>query len=73
MRVFVGGREVNLLPGMKVRHVLIQLGLLEGEREKVLVRDGWGNIVGLDGSLTDGDELFVQKEPTGEDQGKTQS
>jgi sulfur carrier protein ThiS len=63
MRVFVDGREVYLRPGMKVRHALIQLGL-EPWKGELILRDRWGNPVGLDGALRDGDELFLHGKPT---------
>ena len=66
MRVFVDGREVFLTPGMKVRHALIQLGL-EPWEDALLLRDRWGNLVGLDGALRDGDELFLHAEPAEKD------
>ncbi len=66
MRVLVDGREVYLKPGMKVRHALIQLGL-KPWKEDLLLRDRWGNPVGLDGALRDGDELFLQRKPADKD------
>ncbi len=60
MRVYVDGRPVEILPGMKVRHVLIQLGLcVEGPEEPPLVRDQWGNLLGMDGTLQEGALLFL--------------
>lgn len=56
----MNGNPVDLLPGMRVRHALIQLGLLqEGKSTLPRIRDRWGNLVGLDGALEEGDELFL--------------
>ncbi len=60
MRIFVNGKPVDLLPGMRVRHALIQLGLLhEGKNGSFRVQDRWGNLLGLDGALRDGEEIHV--------------
>lgn len=60
MRIFVNGSPVDLLPGMTVRHALIQLGLLHHKRGPFLrIEDRWGNLVGLDGALEEGDEIFL--------------
>lgn len=60
MKVFVNGKPVDLLPGMKVRHALVSSGLLRmisiGER----VYDEWGNELGLDGALTEGMRIYVR-------------
>jgi hypothetical protein len=57
--VTVNGRPVTLFLGLAVRHAIgpdavrdVQLGLAE-------VRDGYGNMVGLDGALYDGEVLVV--------------
>ena len=63
MRVFVNGEPVDLLPGMRVRHALIQMGLLEhGEVSPAQVWDQWGNNLGLDGALQEGDRIFLSGE-----------
>lgn len=60
MIVYVAGQEIRLLPGMKVRHALIQAGLLKDVEEGKKVYDEWGNEVGLSGALWDGAQLNVR-------------
>lgn len=60
MRVFVNGKPADLLPGMRVRHALIQLGLLEDTQESLpQMQDEWGNPLGLDGAIHEGMRIFV--------------
>ena len=60
MRVLVNGQAAELAPGMKVRHALIHLGLLEEVQAGKKVYDAWGNEVGLDGAVREGTKLFVR-------------
>ena len=60
MRVFVNGTPVDLLPGMKVRHALIQLGFLtQGKILPHQVQDEYGNLLGLDGAVHEGMRIVV--------------
>lgn len=58
MKVYVCSQPVFLAEGMTVRHALLASGRREG-LEKLLVRDEWGNEVGLEGALHEGQKLFV--------------
>jgi len=58
MKVYVCNQPVFISEGMTVRHALLAAGCRE-ELEKLLVRDEWGNEVGLDGALYDGQKLSV--------------
>jgi hypothetical protein len=58
MMVSINDHIVFVLEGMTVRHALLATGLREG-LEMAAVRDEWGNEVGLDGALHDGQNLFV--------------
>lgn len=60
MRVYVNDRPVDLLPGMTVRHALIQSGLREEVASGKKVYDEWGNEVGLEGALIEGMVLKVR-------------
>jgi hypothetical protein len=60
MRVYVNDRQVDILPGMTVRHALIAAGLLASVEEGRSVYDQWGNPVGLDGALVDGERIYVR-------------
>lgn len=58
MRVYVNDRPVFVTEGMTVRHALLAAGCGKG-LEMVRVRDAWGNEVGLDGALSEGQKLQV--------------
>lgn len=61
MTVYVNDQEIHLLPGMTVRHALIQTDLIvEVETGKKRVYDQWGNEVGLSGALREGEGIFVR-------------
>ncbi|MBI5378904.1 MAG: hypothetical protein HZA23_01970 [Nitrospirae bacterium] len=60
MRVEVNGQALDLLPGMTVRHALIQSGLLGEVEAGKKVYDIWGNEVGLEGALIEGMVLKVR-------------
>lgn len=60
MRVYVNGKAVDLLPGMKVHHALSGAGLLRELDEGKRAYDEWGNEVGLDGALTEGARICVR-------------
>ncbi len=60
MKVFVNDKPIDVLPGMTVRHALIQGGLLEKISCGEKVYDEWGHEVGQDGELTDGIKLYLR-------------
>jgi hypothetical protein len=60
MRVYVNDRPIDLLPGMKVRHALIGAGCLADLRGQKQVYDAWGNLLGLDGALSEGMKILVK-------------
>jgi hypothetical protein len=60
MRVYVNDRQVDILPGMTVRHALIAAGLLAQVDEAKSVRDEWDNPVGLDGALSEGVKIYMK-------------
>lgn len=59
MKVYVNDMEVVLLPGMTVRHAITAAGLMSKIRQSE-VRDAWGNLVGLDGALSEGERIYVK-------------
>ena len=59
MLIYVDDIQVALMPGMTVRHALIAALGPHFDPGAVSVRDGWGNPVGLDGALRDGDRLMT--------------
>lgn len=60
MIVFVNDQKVDVLPGMTVRHALAASGLLAQVEEGKSAYDEWGNCVGLDGALSDGEKIYVR-------------
>jgi hypothetical protein len=60
MKVFVNDREVTIVPGMTVRHVLIAAGLVHEIEKGKRVYDKYGNEIGLGGSLTEGSKIYVR-------------
>jgi hypothetical protein len=66
--IYLNGKSVSLRKGMKVKHALStrQLGAVRAGRLDVV--DSHGNIVGLEGSLTEGARLYTRKrEPSHRD------
>lgn len=60
MKVYINNKEVALLPGMTIRHAVIQAGLMKEIEAGKRVFDEWGNEVGLDGALAKGMKLYVR-------------
>lgn len=60
MRVYVNNIPCDLLPGMTVRHALIQSGLLNKKIQSQKVFDEQGNEIGLDGALSEGENIYLQ-------------
>ena len=60
MRVYVNEAAVEILPGMKVKHALIQAGLLGEIELSKKVYDEWGNEIGLEGALSEGAKIYVR-------------
>ena len=61
LTVFVDGRHFHLVKGMSVRHALLAAGMILNDREIPAVLDEWGNLISLDGALTEGTKLFTSK------------
>jgi hypothetical protein len=60
MNVYVNERKVDVLAGMTVRHALMASGLLTQVEEGKSVYDEWGNYIGLDGALSEGEKIYVR-------------
>jgi hypothetical protein len=60
MKVYINKQPLELLPGMKIKHALINAGLLEEIITGKKVYDEWSHEVGLDGALTEGMTLWVR-------------
>ena len=59
MKVYVNNQEVNLAPGMTVRHALIAAGLIDAVKSGKKVYDEMGNEIGLGGALTEGARIHL--------------
>lgn len=59
-KVIIDGKKVYIFPGMKVRHLLSIRQIKEIESGKKEVYDRYGNIVGLDGALSNNMILRVK-------------
>lgn len=62
MKVFVNEIQVDLAPGMTVRHALIGAGMTEEIASGTKVRDEWDNEIGLDGALSENARISVEKD-----------
>jgi hypothetical protein len=60
MRIYVNNIPCDLLPGMTVRHALTQTGLLQETGQSQRVFDEWGNEIGMDGALSEGEKIYLQ-------------
>jgi hypothetical protein len=60
MRLWINDRPVDLLEGMTVRHALIQADLVKEIEKGKKVYDEWGNEVGLDGVVEEGQRFEVK-------------
>ena len=60
MNVWVNNQPVDLLEGMTVRHALIQADLVKEIEKGKKVYDEWGNEVGLDGAVEEGQRFEVR-------------
>ncbi|HNS79514.1 MAG TPA: hypothetical protein PK125_06590 [Syntrophorhabdus sp.] len=60
MKVYVNDQEVDLAPGMNVRHALTAAGLINEIDKGKKVYDEMGNEIGLGGALTDGLRINVR-------------
>jgi hypothetical protein len=60
LRIYLNGRPLELLPGMRVHHALIRGGLLREIYSGKKVFDAWGNEVDPDGALEDDMKLWVR-------------
>ena len=60
MRVYINNIPCDLLPGMTVRHALIQACLLKEREQSQKVYDEQGNEIGLDGALSEGEKIYLR-------------
>ena len=60
MNVHVNGQEVNLTPGMTVKHALTAAGLIDEIKQGKKVYDEMDNEIGMEGALTEGAKISVR-------------
>jgi hypothetical protein len=59
MEIYVNDIPVEILPGMTVKHALISSEMFKDADSIDRVCDKWGNEIGLDGELTEGERIYV--------------
>ena len=59
MKIWLNDQPVDLLKGMTVHHALIQADLVKALEKGKKVYDEWGNEVGLDGAVEEGQRFKV--------------
>jgi sulfur carrier protein ThiS len=59
VRVFVNDTEVTLAEGMTVRHAITALTGGSTDVARLVVKDRWGNSIGLDGALREDDRILI--------------
>ena len=59
MKVYVNDREIDLTPGMTVKHALIAAELIDMIKQGKKVYDEMENEIGLGGALTEGTKIHV--------------
>lgn len=59
MKVYVNDQEIDLMPGMAVKHAVIAAGLADTIKQGGKVYDEMGNEIGLEGALTEGARIRV--------------
>lgn len=60
MKVYVNDREFNLVPGMTIKHALIDSGLIDMIKQGKKIYDEMGNEIGLGGALTEGAKIYIR-------------
>jgi len=60
IRVYVNEKPVYIFKGMKVKHILTQDMLKDIRNGVKIVTDGDGHERGLEGSLTNGEKLYIK-------------
>jgi hypothetical protein len=59
MKIYVNDKPVVILHGMTVKHALISTEFFNDVDSIKRVCDKWGNEIGLDGELTEGERIYV--------------
>jgi hypothetical protein len=60
MKIYVNDREFDLVPGMTVKHALIDAGLLDMIKKGKKVYDEMENEIGLSGELMEGAKIYIR-------------
>ncbi len=61
IKVYVNEKPVYIFKGMKVKHILTQDMLKDIRNGTKIVTDGEGHERGFEGSLSNGEKLYVKK------------
>ena len=60
MKVYVNDQELDVAPGMTVKHAVIAAGLMDLVQQGRKVYDDLGNEVGLDGALEEESKIDIR-------------
>lgn len=63
MLVYVNNISVTLAEGMTVRHAIIAMATGFADADSWIAHDQWGNRIGLDGTLQNGDKITAEMLP----------
>jgi hypothetical protein len=63
VRVYVNDLEITLAEGMTVRHAITPLTGGLTDLGDWIILDRWGNRIGLDGALQDGERITAEMAP----------
>ena len=61
IKVYVNGEPIYIFKGMKVKHILTQNMAKDVKNGTKIVMDGDGHERGLEGSLTNGEKLYIKE------------
>jgi hypothetical protein len=59
MEIYLNDTPVEVLPGMTVKHALFCSEMFKDADSIDRVCDKWGNEIGLDGELMEGERIYV--------------
>ena len=60
IKVYLNGKPIVVFRGMKVKHILTQNTAKDVKNGTKIIMDGEGHERGLEGSLTDGEKLYIK-------------
>jgi hypothetical protein len=61
IKVFLNGEEIHVFKGMKVKHILSYDIISDIQNGDKMVVDDEGHERGIEGSLSEGEKVFIKK------------